>query len=256
MLRAALDALSSILFPAPCRICQEPLTSASSIPICLECLSSFERLVEPLCQHCGRPFVSGVPAQAQQALCYVCRRGVYSFQLARSHAAYNDPMMKAITLMKYEQVTRLGNWFAARLAERVAENPEALAADVVIPVPLHPLRQRERGYNQAELIARPLAKRLGIPLRTYLLVRTKPRPAQHRLTRHERWQTVRGAFATRAGAQVDKLRVLLIDDVFTTGATLDSCSRTLLQSGAARVIGLTVARVIPNWTSAGREGNQ
>jgi ComF family protein len=256
MLRATLDALSSVLLPAPCRICQEPLTAASSIPICLECLSSFQRLADPLCQCCGRPLISGVPAHAQQALCHACRRGVYSFHLARSHAAYNDPMMKAITLMKYEQVTRLGNWFAARLAERVAENAEALAADVVVPVPLHPLRQRERGYNQAELIARPLAKRLGIPLRTYLLVRTKPRPAQHRLTRHERWQTVRGAFATRSDAQVDKLRVLLIDDVFTTGATLDSCSRTLLEAGASRVIGLTVARVVPNWTSSGKESNQ
>jgi len=249
MLRAALDALSSVLFPAPCRICQEPLTAASSIPICLECLSSFQRLTDPLCYCCGRPFISGIAVGAQQPLCYACRRGVYSFQLARSHAAYNDSMMKAITLMKYEQVTRLGDWFAARLAERVAESAEGLAADIVVPVPLHPLRQRERGYNQAELIARPLAKRLGIPLRTYLLVRTKPRPAQRRLTRHERWQTVRGAFATRTGAQVDKLRVLLVDDVFTTGATLDSCSRSLLQAGAARVIGLTVARVVPNWTS-------
>jgi ComF family protein len=256
MFRAALDALSSVLFPAPCRICQAPLTAASSIPICLECLASFERLAGPACQCCGRPFLSAVAAQAQEPLCHACRRGVYAFDLARSHAAYNDPMMKAITLMKYEQVTRLGNWFAARLAERVAENAEALAADVVVPVPLHPQRQRERGYNQAELIARPLAKLLGLPLRTYLLVRTKPRPAHHRLTRHERWQTVRGAFATRTGTQVDKLRVLLIDDVFTTGATLDSCSRTLQQAGAARVMGLTVARVVPNWTSAGHEGNQ
>lgn len=252
MLRAALDALSSVLFPAPCRICQAPLIAASSIPICLECLASFERLSGPACRCCGRPFISIVAAQAQEPLCHACRRGVYAFELARSHAVYNDPMMKAITLMKYEQVTRLGHWFAAQLAERVTENAEAFRADVV----LHPLRQRERGYNQAELIARPLAKRLGLPLRTYLLVRTKPRPARHRLTRHERWQTVRGAFATRSGTQVDKLRVLLVDDVFTTGATLDSCSRTLQQAGAAGVMGLTVARVVPNWTPAREIGNQ
>ncbi|MGH9704185.1 MAG: ComF family protein [Candidatus Acidiferrales bacterium] len=197
-----------------------------------------------------------VAAQAQEPLCHACRRGVYAFDLARSHAVYNETMMKAITLLKYEQVTRLGHWFAARLADRVAENSAVFTADVVVPVPLHPLRQRERGYNQSELIARPLAKRLGLPLRTYLLVRTKPRPARQRLTRHERWQTVRGAFATRTGTQVDKLRVLLIDDVFTTGATLDACSRTLRQAGASGVMGLTVARVVPNWSSSGKTGNQ
>jgi predicted amidophosphoribosyltransferase len=104
---------------------------------------------------------------------------------------------------------------------------------------------RERGYNQAELIAKPFARMLGIPFRSYLLVRTRPRPNQLRLTRRERWETVRGAYATHKTAQVDKLRVILVDDVFTTGATLDACSRALKGAGAARVVGLTVARALP-----------
>jgi ComF family protein len=116
---------------------------------------------------------------------------------------------------------------------------------VLVPVPLDAARLRERGYNQAELIARPLARLLGIPFRSYLLVRTKPRPDKIRLTRRERWETVRGAYATHQSAQVDKLRVLLVDDVFTTGATLDACSRALRQAGAVRVVGLTVARALP-----------
>jgi predicted amidophosphoribosyltransferase len=103
---------------------------------------------------------------------------------------------------------------------------------------------RERGFNQAELIARPLAHLIGIPFRSYLLVRTRPRPSQLRLTRRERWETVRGAYATHKMAQVDKLRVILVDDVFTTGATLDACSRALKEAGAARVVGLTVARAL------------
>ncbi len=122
--------------------------------------------------------------------------------------------------------------------------PRDFAADVVVPVPLDRGRLRERGYNQAELIAKPLARLLGIPFRYYLLVRTKPRPNQLRLTRRERWETVRGAYATHQTAQVDNLRVLLVDDVFTTGATLDSCSRALKAAGAARVVGLTVARAL------------
>ena len=122
---------------------------------------------------------------------------------------------------------------------------EDLRADVIVPVPLHPERRRERGYNQAELIARPLARRMGLKLGSYLLMRTKPRPPQLVLSRSEHWKSVRGAYATRPGARVDKLRVLLVDDVLTTGATLDACSRVLKKAGAASVIGLTVARVVP-----------
>ena len=117
--------------------------------------------------------------------------------------------------------------------------------DVIVPVPLHPSRLHERGYNQAELIAKPLARKLRLPLGPYLLVRTRPRPPRLLLSRREeRWLTVRGAYEMRKGARVDNLRVLLIDDVFTTGATLDACARVLKKAGAKSVIGLTVARAI------------
>ena len=116
-----------------------------------------------------------------------------------------------------------------------------------MPVPLHPSRLRERGYNQAAMIAQPLAKRLHLPVGPVLLVRTRPRPDKLLLSRRERWETVRGAYATRTGARVDNLRVLLIDDVFTTGATLDACSKALKEAGAKAVYGLTVARAMPTW---------
>jgi competence protein ComFC len=146
--------------------------------------------------------------------------------------------VRAIVLLKFERIQPLGSWFAKRLAEVVSR--EALTADVVVPVPLH--RQRERGYNQADLIARPLARKLGLPYRAVLLVRTKPRPNKHILSLEERWDSVRGAFATRLGTKVDNLRVLLVDDVMTTGATLDACAKALRGAGARSVIGLTVAR--------------
>lgn len=201
----------------------------------------------PACQRCGRPFVSAQAAEAARPLCQLCRRGIYAFDLARSFAAYNDEMHGAITLLKYERMTRLGKWFAARLEEVVAHERNGFDADAVVPVPLYPLRQRERGYNQAELIARPLASRLGLPLEL-LLVRTKPRPEKLLLSRSERWRSVRGAYEINPRKRVDKRRILLVDDVFTTGATLDACSRALRQSGAAGVWGLTVARVLPNWS--------
>jgi ComF family protein len=154
-------------------------------------------------------------------------------------------MARAIVLLKYEQVTPLAGWFAQQLASLARQHPSGFAADVIVPVPLHAARLRERGYNQAELIARALAKRLGIPCRPYLLARTVPRPEKLRLTLRERWLSVRNAFVIREGSAVDKLRVLLLDDVLTTGATLDACSRALRGAGATYVAAMTVARAIP-----------
>ena len=175
----------------------------------------------------------------------------FAFDFARSYGVYNDALHHAILLLKYEEVTRLGDWFAARLAEVVAREAEAFRADVVVPVPLHPDRQRERGYNQAELIARPLARCLHLKQGAYLLMRTKPRPARLVLSRKEHWESVRGAYATRKGLRVDKLRVLLVDDVMTTGATLDACARALKSAGASSVLGLTVARVVTGRSPSG-----
>jgi ComF family protein len=247
-----LDAVTSVLFAAPCRICGQILTNASRIPICTDCLAGFERITPPLCECCGRPFASRVADQAIKPLCRLCRVEFFAFERARSFAIYNDTLFEAILLMKYDEVTRLGTWFAERIAGCVASDPGEWRADVVVPVPLHPERRRERGYNQAELIARPLAKRLGLKVNARLLTRIKPRPPQLLLSRSERWKSVHGAYATPDGARVDNLRVLLVDDVMTTGATLDACARALKKAGASKVLGLTVARLVPGWQSSPR----
>ncbi len=256
-LREVGGAVASIFFPAPCRSCGELLDSGSRIPFCTACLAAIQPITGPQCERCGKPILSTVAAQTTQVLlCHMCRRELYDFDFARSFARYDGPLIHAITALKYDEVRPLGVWFAQRLADLVRANQESFAADAVVPVPLHATRLRERGYNQAELIAKPLARLLGIPFRSYLLVRTKPRPDKLILTRRERWRIVHGAYATRAGAQVDKLRVLLLDDVMTTGATLDACSRALRGAGATRVVGLTVARVLPNWEPPGESQQQ
>lgn len=258
----ALDALASVLFAAPCRICDAPLLNASRIPICENCLASFAPIAEPLCACCGRPQPPAVnQSDAPQPnaslpltpapLCRLCRARTFAFARARNWAAYNESLTAAIMLLKYEEVRRLGDLFAARLSQLHGRlhgrDPAAWHADVVVPVPLHADRRRERGYNQVDMIARPLAKRLKLPFCPYLLARTKPRPARLVLSRSEHWESVRGAYALREGSRVDKLRILLVDDVMTTGATLDACSRALLKAGAVEVVALTVARVIPKW---------
>jgi len=245
-LAEARDAVVSIVFPAACRICERLLTRASRIPICDNCLGSFAPLPEKICVTCGRPLEAYPLREGEVLLCPACKTGQYEFDRARSYAIYEGALIRAIVLLKFEEMTPLGHWFGERLAELVRRGEEELAADVVVPVPLHRQRQRERGYNQADLIARPLARRLGLPCRPVLLVRTKPRPDKLHLSLEERWSSVRGAFAAKPGSRVDNLRVLLVDDVMTTGATLDACARALRQAGARTVIGLTVARALGN----------
>lgn len=258
-LRGMSEALASVVLSAPCRICGRMLDTGSRIPFCHACLDALRKpLPGSFCDCCGRPIVStAILTAAGPPLCHLCRREVYDFDLARSFGAYTKEMARAVLLLKYHEVAPLGGWFAERLGEIVQRELARFASDVVVPVPLHPARLRERGYNQAELIARPLARLLRIPYRSYLLVRTKPRPDKLKLTYRERWTSVRGAYAAREGVRVDKLRVMLVDDVFTTGATLDACSKVLHRAGAAQVAGLTVARALPTWVMPGAaEGYQ
>ena len=247
-LRPAMHALAAFGLPGLCRICGSFLARATSLPVCPKCLASLQPLAIPVCT-CGRPFPSPAASSAIQLRCHLCRKGVYAFDLARSFGVYDGVMVQAIVLLKHHGVTTIAGWFAARLAEMVSRNRDLMSADIIVPVPLDESRRRERGYNQAELIARMLARRLNMPLQPEILARIKARPKKLKLTRRERWQTVRGAYVTREGSRIDKQRVLLIDDVFTTGATLDSCTRALKKAGATRVTAVTVARVVPGWIS-------
>jgi ComF family protein len=249
MLESAGEALVSVLFPGDCRLCERLLTRASRIPICDECLASFRPLSLNICEVCGQPLESLAPQTPSGQgptrsepgrICGVCQLRTYAFDRARSYALYETGLIRAIVLLKFERIEPLGEWFAERLLELVRRE-DFLYADVVVPVPLHRERQRERGYNQVDLIAKPLARKLSLAYGPFL-VRRKPRPDQHILTVRERWESARGAFATENPGQVDNLRVLLLDDVLTTGATLDACAKVLREAGAKSVIGLTVAR--------------
>ena len=209
-------------------------------------MASFERLPALHCEICGVPLPAARVKEGETLLCPECQHKTFAFDRARSFAVYQDAVVRAILLLKFEQIEPLAEWFAARLAEEAQAEGEAMGADVVVPVPLHRQREKERGYNQAALLSKPLAKRLRLPHKAVLLVRTRARPEQQILTLRERWESVRGAFATRPGSQVDNKRVLLVDDVLTTGATLDACARALREAGAKAVIGLTVARAVRN----------
>jgi competence protein ComFC len=240
----ACDSVTSVFFPAPCRLCDLLLTGSSRIPICGECLNSFARVPEPICEVCGVPLPAFGVKEVKSLFCSSCQQKQFTFDRVRSLGVYEGSLGKAVLLLKYEKMEPLGVWFAEKLARVAQVEHEAFQADVVAPVPLHPVREKERGYNQATLISKPLAKRLRLPHQSILLTRTRARPEKRLLSLDERWESVRGAFATRPSSQVDNRRVLLVDDVLTTGATLDACARALREAGAKSVLGLTVARAV------------
>jgi competence protein ComFC len=254
-LAEASDAVVSVFFPAGCRICDKLLTGASRVPICGECLDSFPASSEKKCEVCGQPLALMTSTDDNALVCRACQQKTYAFDRARSYGVYDGPLVHAILLLKWERAEPLGAWFADRLTELTRREGQSMVADVVVPVPLHRDRERARGYNQAGLISKPLARKLRLPHKAVLLMRTRPRPPKQVLTLEERWESVRGAFATRPGSQVDKKRVLLVDDVMTTGATLDACARALLESGAKSVLALTVARAARNSLPAPDSGN-
>jgi competence protein ComFC len=236
------SALASVFFPAGCRLCEQLLSDARRLPLCDHCLSSFREILPGSCDVCGLPGTFDPEFPKELPLCADCQKRRFGFQFARSYGCYEGVLARAILLLKHEQIEPLGKWFAERLTDVVGREGERMIADVVVPVPLHRQRARERGFNQVDLIGRPLAKKLHLPYLSVLLMRSRPRPEKHLLRSEERWEAVRGAFAMRGGGRVDNLRILLLDDVMTTGATLDACSRALREAGAHSVVGLTVAR--------------
>jgi len=255
-------ALARIVLPAGCRLCEQLLTGGSRLPVCGDCLASFPRIRGSVCRECGVPIDSvfgdedsdgAGPGELFEDVCLGCRSEKFHFDRARSFARYQGSLVHAMVLLKFAAM-ELADWFADRLAEEIGENGTAMKADLIVPVPLHKIGRRERGVNRAEMLSKRLAKRLGLPRQGILLVRKRPQPDKHLLTSNERWEAVRGAFATRPGSQVDKQRVLLVDHVMTTGATLDECAKALREVGVSSVLGLTVARAILNWQKVSRQG--
>jgi predicted amidophosphoribosyltransferase len=173
------SALLSVVFPAGCRICGQPLTEATCIPTCNDCLASFGPITETVCNKCGKPIAGADTSDAEAFVCPTCVNdewGAYAFERVRSWAIYEGALVRAILLLKFENIDPLGKLFARWLAQLAMEGGPAFQADVVVPVPLHRQREREHGYNQAALIAKPLAKLLRLPYKSVLLTESGPVP--------------------------------------------------------------------------------
>lgn len=225
----------NLIFPPLCIACREPGASSG---FCAECWSSIQFLDGPLCSRCGIPFE--VPLEGE---CAVCLSYPPSFDKARAILRYDDVSRAPILALKHadrlDLVPGFGQWL-----ERVGRDLIA-ASDVIVPVPLHPFRLWRRRYNQAAELARALSRRSGLPLDTAALIRQRPTASQGAMpSAKARRRNVLGAFRVPEPERVAGKHVLLLDDVLTTGATVEAAGRALRRAGAAGVRILALARVV------------
>jgi len=236
--------LLNFLYPPRCAACGAGLPIDSRRRVCAPCLGAIEPLRPPLCLICGAPLA----AADEDERCGHCHAALPAFDSARAITRYRsgaDGTSAVATLLrrhKYGLDQSLGRALAEYLEAVPALGAEAY--DVVIPVPLHRSRLRWRGFNQAALLGAALARRLDCSLDVATLARVRSTASQTTRDRAQRTRNVRDAFAVRRPSRVAGRRVLLVDDVMTTGATADECARVLRAAGARRIDVLTLARVL------------
>ncbi len=222
-----------ILFPPRCAGCQR-----GGHVLCPSCIAQIQPLPLPICRRCGTPLPPG-------GLCRNCQYHPLNMSGLRAVSAYQEPLRACIHALKYAGNTRLAEPLGLLLAQAYIRY--GIQADILIPVPLHSERQHQRGYNHASLLAGVCSAHLGIPVHDNILVRHRATLAQVDLNPRDRYQNVAGAFlcipAFATGA-LYRRKIVIIDDVSTTGATLEACAVPLYAAGAAAIWGLVLARPI------------
>lgn len=237
--RAACGELTDLVLPPACPVCRARLGSAGGL--CADCWQGVRFLERPWCERLGTPLPIDLGPGILSAAAVA---DPPAFARARSAVSYEGPVPDLVHALKYSDRTdlapMLGAWMARAAHELVAD------ADMLIPVPLHWKRLAGRRFNQAALLAHEVGRLTGLPVATRLLLRTRRTPQQVGLGRTERERNMRGAFGVPAGKRADLAgrRPILIDDVLTTGATLEAATRALLAAGASAVDVLTLARVV------------
>lgn len=239
-MKSFIQSVMDFVFPRSCFICGSPFDSEKEAGICPHCLSQIKYIKSPFCTRCGKPFHSEI---ITEHLCGDCLTRKRYFSKARAVGYYDGVIRKATHLLKYKLKNHLALSLGRLMARHVTYLFSGVSYHSIIPVPLHPARLRERGFNQALFLARSISRTYRIPLDGYTLARNRWTKPQVGLSERDRKDNVRGAFGIVRKDKVADGNILLVDDVYTSGNTVDECSKTLIQAGANRVDVLTLARV-------------
>lgn len=234
-----LRACQDLCFPPACLACGARLPDSAAPLFCATCAADVRLVAEPLCRCCGRAFPW---AAGGNHTCGPCLQKPWHFRAARAVLHYSDPVSQAVQAFKYRGSTT-GLATFRQLKERLHHLDYLADVDLILPVPLHVRKLRERGFNQALVLARALFPAQRQRITPFLLARTRPTVSQTGLSGGDRRRNLKDAFRVEAPAQVAGKRLLLVDDIFTTGSTVNECARTLRRAGAKEVQVFTLARV-------------
>lgn len=229
LLRVVLD----FVLPAFCGVCDKPLEKDERV-VCEKCMSQIQLISETYCLRCGKPTKG-------EKVCRDCFVHPHKLLRIRALGVYTGVLASLIHLLKYTRRLSLAARLGKMMSKLVIEDNFLRRAQLIIPVPLHPTRMRERGYNQSELLTKNMGDYLNIPISKKSLLRVRNTKSQTRLSTKQRRENVKGAFTVKESAHIANKHILLVDDVFTTGATLDECAIALLNGGANAVYAITCA---------------
>ncbi len=197
--------------------------------VCAACREKLPYIKEPCCKKCGKEI-----RREEEEYCYDCRKQAHIYTEGRALFSYNEIMQDSVGAFKYKNRQEYAEMFGKEMSLAFSDQIRRWRAEVLIPVPVHKSRYRERGYNQAALLARSIAKHTGLPEEERLLMRTKKTTAQKSLSTKERVKNLQDAFQLRKNV-VQYKRIILVDDIYTTGSTADACAGALKKGGAEEV---------------------
>lgn len=236
-----LAGIADLVFPPTCVGCGLLLKTSDDIPFCGKCYSEINFIQAPFCTCCGLPFKS---QSGENHLCGQCIKDKQYFTAARSVGVYESILLESIHRFKYSQDLISGKALGRLMASHIRPSFKSDNYDLIIPVPLHPKRLRQRGFNQAVLLGREISLRFSIPMKTALLKRNVNTLPQVSLGRQDRGPNVKGVFVVEKKGELAHKKVILVDDVYTTGTTVRECAKILLNAGAEEVAVLTLARAL------------
>jgi competence protein ComFC len=234
-----IQVLIDIIYPKTCIVCRQSLKEKPHIDnrICLPCWSRIKKNTPPFCRHCGRHL-----PQAHMNTCGPCMRSPFSFDRAFSPCVYEGVIKELIHAFKYRGTDYLGDALSGLMIDFIKEFSIPMDyIDLILPVPLYPTRLREREFNQAEVLCRNLSRHFSKETLRNVLRRRRHTKTQTELTQEERRLNVKGCFTVATPQKVQGKNILLVDDVFTTGATVSEAASSLKTSGAGIVFVLTLA---------------
>jgi len=240
------EGLLNFIFPLDCKMCEKPIRESKGYSICEDCFKTIELIERPYCIKCGKPLIPSVFfKQNREILCLDCKRKKYSFEFSRSTGIYDKVLKKCIHLFKYYGEKKLAKPLGKLMVDYLVKNDEfKKKIDLIIPVPLHKNDLRKRGFNQSILLGRVVGNYFSISVGEKVLIKKKLTPFQANLSKKEREKNILRAFLVEKPKEIKGKNILILDDVFTTGATVEECTKELMKARAKNIFVLTLARTV------------